>query len=228
MNTQSAKSIILARTNYGESDRVLRVITVDGNKVALMAKGVRKLKSKMAGGIELFCECNLVFLGGQEKMGTLVSARVDKQYTDIVKDIERTLFGYEILKLVNKITEDDQIAEYYQLLSVTLSAINDLKLDLNMTIIWTYYNLLELTGHRPNFILDTSGAKLKEDASYDFDIPTMSLVETNSGQYNSRHIRLLRVVARAGKPTALARISGAEQVASDLADLFSKLIKFNL
>ena len=228
MNTQSSKSINLSRTNYGESDRVLRVITEDGNKVALMAKGVRKLKSKMAGGIELFCECNLVYLGSKDRMGTLVSARVDTQYANIVKDMERTMFGYEILKLVNKVTEDDQIADYYRLLSVTLSAINSLDLDLNMIIVWTYYNLLEITGHRPNFLLDTSGEKLKEGNRYDFDIPTMSMVETSSGQYNSGHIKFLRVVERTGKPTALSRISGAEQIASDLADLFSKMIKFNL
>ena len=228
MNTQSSKSIILSRTNYGESDRVLRVITEDGNKVALMAKGVRKLKSKMAGGIELFCECSLVYLGSKDRMGTLVSARVDTQYANIVKDMERTMFGYEILKLVNKVTEDDQIADYYRLLSVTLSAINSLDLDLNMIIVWTYYNLLEITGHRPNFLLDTSGEKLKEGNRYDFDIPTMSMVETSSGQYNSGHIKFLRVVERTGKPTALSRISGAEQIASDLADLFSKMIKFNL
>ena len=39
--------IVLRRTNYGEADRILNLITPVG-KVAAMAKGVRKEKSKLA------------------------------------------------------------------------------------------------------------------------------------------------------------------------------------
>ena len=41
------KAIVLARTNYGEADRIVSVLTADKGKVRLLAKGVRKIKSKM-------------------------------------------------------------------------------------------------------------------------------------------------------------------------------------
>ena len=39
---------VLRRTNYGEADRILNIITPSG-KISAIAKGVRKEKSKLAG-----------------------------------------------------------------------------------------------------------------------------------------------------------------------------------
>ena len=44
---------VLRRTNYGEADRILNIITRQG-KISAIAKGVRKSKSKLAGNIEIF------------------------------------------------------------------------------------------------------------------------------------------------------------------------------
>ena len=44
---------VLRRTNYGEADRILNIITPNG-KISAIAKGARKEKSKLAGGIEMF------------------------------------------------------------------------------------------------------------------------------------------------------------------------------
>ena len=49
-----AQALVLRRTNYGEADRVVHFLTPEG-QVAVMAKGVRKARSKLAGGIEMFC-----------------------------------------------------------------------------------------------------------------------------------------------------------------------------
>ena len=54
MNTPyRTEAIILRRTNYGEADRVISLITPDRGKISGIAKGVRKPKSKLAGGLEL-------------------------------------------------------------------------------------------------------------------------------------------------------------------------------
>ena len=43
-------AIILKRINYGEADEYVNFVTPDYGKLRLMAKGVRKSKSKLAGG----------------------------------------------------------------------------------------------------------------------------------------------------------------------------------
>ena len=39
--------VVLGRINYREADRIIKVITPDFGKVSLMARGVRKIKSKL-------------------------------------------------------------------------------------------------------------------------------------------------------------------------------------
>src|SRR4051812_28556736 len=100
------RGIVLSRTDYGEADRIVSVLTPDQGKLRLMAKGVRKVKSKLAGGIELFSVSELSFIPGKNDIGTLVSARLTQHFANIVKDINRTMFGYELLKRLNRATED--------------------------------------------------------------------------------------------------------------------------
>ena len=48
------KAFVLKRTNYREADRILNLITPEG-KISAIARGARREKSKLAGGIEMFC-----------------------------------------------------------------------------------------------------------------------------------------------------------------------------
>jgi DNA repair protein RecO (recombination protein O) len=57
-------AIVLQRTNYGEADRILQLLTPEG-KQGVMARGVRREKSRLAGGIELFAICEVVISEGR-------------------------------------------------------------------------------------------------------------------------------------------------------------------
>ncbi|MCA9330182.1 DNA repair protein RecO, partial [Candidatus Saccharibacteria bacterium] len=54
--------IVLARINYGEADRIVTILTPDHGKIRLLARGVRKIKSRLAGGIELFSINDLTYI----------------------------------------------------------------------------------------------------------------------------------------------------------------------
>ena len=67
---------MLQRTEYGEADRILTVLTPAAGKLHLMAKGARRVRSKLAGGIELFSVSELSYAQGKGSLGALVSARL--------------------------------------------------------------------------------------------------------------------------------------------------------
>ena len=46
-------AIVLRRTDFGEADRIINLLT-PGGKVSAMARGVRKPKSKLAGAHTFF------------------------------------------------------------------------------------------------------------------------------------------------------------------------------
>lgn len=68
MKTYRTKAVVLRRTNYGEADRILQLLTPDGRR-SVMARGVRKEKSKLAGGIELFAVSDVVIGEGKGDLG---------------------------------------------------------------------------------------------------------------------------------------------------------------
>src|SRR3989344_3076847 len=167
------KGIVLSRTNFGEADRILTVLTPDFGKLRLMAKGVRKEASKLAGGIELFSISHITFIKGKIEINTLISTRLIIHFGNISKNIERTMFGYEALKVINRATEDSTGGEYFTLAERTLEALDQPDLDLNLIRLWLYMQLLKLAGHSPNLRTDKTGRKLSE-GKFAFDSDSMS------------------------------------------------------
>src|SRR3954464_12617433 len=119
------KGIVLSRTDYGEADRILTLLTPEQGKLRLMARGVRRAKSKLAGGIELFSVSDITFIRGRGDIGTLISARLNKHYANIVKDIDRVQLGYELIKQLNKATEDEPEEGYFHLLNQALETLDN-------------------------------------------------------------------------------------------------------
>src|SRR4051812_44153733 len=99
--------IVLTRIEYGEADRIVTVLTPNDGKLRLMAKGVRRVKSKLAGGVELFSVSSLTYIPGRGDIGTLISSRLETHFGHIVQNIDRTMLGYDLIKLLHKATEDE-------------------------------------------------------------------------------------------------------------------------
>lgn len=212
MNQLQTRGIILFRTDFGEADRILTVLTIDQGKVRLMAKGVRKVKSKLAGGIELFSISQISFIPGKRDIGTLTSTRLEKHFSKIVSDINRTMLGYDWLKLVNRTTEDMPGPEYFEVLAEVLEGLDNVDLDPALTQLWLYMQLLKLAGHTPNLSTDAQGKKLEENKQYSFDMENMCFQAEPDGPFESGHIRLLRLASGLHSPSHLAQVNDAHKV----------------
>ena len=68
--TVKTEAVVLRSIRYGEADRIITFITPDRGKVKGIAKGVRKQKSKLAGGIELFSVSDISFIPGRRDIDT--------------------------------------------------------------------------------------------------------------------------------------------------------------
>ncbi len=224
MNSQQTNGIVLNRINFGEADRILTIITPEYGKLRLMAKGVRKVKSKLAGGIELFSISDISFIRGRRDIGTLVSTRLVTHYGNIVSEINRTTAGYNALKLIDKITEEDSEAEYYQVLMRTLATLNNTDLSIVLAESWLYMQALRLGGHTPNLTTDTHGAKLEANTNYQFDFEAQAFFASEHGMYRDGHIKLLRLLL-SEQPAKIAVVGGADQILEDLEGLLKALIK---
>ena len=213
------QGIILSRTDYGEADRIITLLTPDYGKLRLMAKGVRKVKSKLAGGIELFSVSHITFIQGKSEVGTLVSTRLISHYGTIVKDIGRVQLGYELIKVLNKSTEDNSDPEYFELLQQAFEALNDKAIGSELILVWFQARLLELAGHRPNLQTDTTGKALEAGKTYDFSFDDMAFMLRANGHFAATHIKFLRLLFSPNQPKNLQKIDGVERMLKACAPL---------
>ena len=208
--------VVLSRTDFQEADRIITVLTPDHGKIRLIAKGVRKVKSKLAGGIELFSISEFTYITGKAEIGTLISSRLKVHYGKIVTDVDRTMLGYEFLKRTNKVTEDAAGAEYFDLLAASLSALDDVNLPINIVEFWFTMQLLNISGHAPNLRVDGAGNKLENDQTYDFEYEAMAFAPDPNGMFLANHIKLLSLGIRANQPAIIAKVQGVTGLLPDL------------
>jgi DNA repair protein RecO (recombination protein O) len=212
MNQLVTTGIVLSRTDFGEADRIITILTPDYGKLRLMGKGVRRVKSKLAGGIELFSVSNITFIHGRSDIGTLISTRLIRHYGHIVNDITRVQLGYELIKTLNKITEDQPEPEYFVLLEQTFQSLDKPAISELLVRCWYIAQLLRIGGHSPNLQTDTAGQQLTEDSTYNFSIDDMSLISHKNGRLTAEHIKFLRLLFGNNEPKTLQRVAGIERL----------------
>lgn len=207
------QAILLQRTDYGEADRIIAVITPQGQK-SVMAKGVRREKSKLAGGIELLSLNEVVLYEGKGELQLLTSARMVEFYGKIMENYQRLNYAYWVLKDIRKLSRDIDEPHFFELTKQALAALNQPTMDIRVIDIWYRLQVAILSGVGVNLSTDSNGMKLLEDTPYRFNIAEMSFVYDPNGRYTSDHIKLLRV-ASAQTPGVVARIDGVEGLLAD-------------
>jgi len=226
MQRITTQGIVLARTNFGEADRIVTFLTPDNGKISAMVKGVRKSQSKLAGGIELFSVSDITYIPGKRDVSTIVSTRLHKHYGNIVKDLDRTNTGYELIKTLNKATEDRPELDYFDLLNTAFAALDNAQISLDLIYVWFNAQLLRLAGHSPNMRSESDGTELVADQAYDFNFDTMSFQSTRSGHglFTGDHIKFLRLIFSSNLPAALQKVQGANQLAASLRPLLQSML----
>jgi len=76
------RGFVLTKEDRGEADQVFSVFTEDFGKIKIKAKSIRKIKSKLRSGIDLFCFSEVKFIQGRT-VKTLTDAVVIEKFKDI-------------------------------------------------------------------------------------------------------------------------------------------------
>lgn len=188
------KGIVLRRTNYGEADRILNIITPVG-KISAIAKGVRRPKSKLAGGVEMFTLSDLQIHRGRSELGIVTSAKMLQHYDQILKNYDRMQLAGLILKKISTAAEHSASPDFYEITRQCLHEINN---ETNVTLVesWFWLNLLKASGEEVNLYRDVSGAPLSKTAHYDWDILERAFSLNPQGDYGENEIKMLRLMTK--------------------------------
>lgn len=210
------EAIVLRRTDYGEADRILQLLTPKGKR-SVIARGVRKEKSKLAGGIELFSVSEVVIHEGRTELGILTSARLLEYYDAFVKDIELIEMGGMMMRSVSARAEQVESPEFYKILKQSLRVMQKYAGEKSrwkdILRAWWGINLARASGEDINLHFDTDGEKLLADGRYYWDEEQAALAKAGMGRIGVDHIKMMRLMA-----SGPAELSLKVQRADELID----------
>lgn len=118
--TYKAQGIVLARKDYSEADRILILYTKEFGKISLVAKGVRKPKSRKRGHLEVFS--HIKFSAAKTKsLPIITEAETLNNFSPIRKNLKKISVAYFLLETIGRLTRDEEKnPQLFNLLLTTL------------------------------------------------------------------------------------------------------------
>jgi DNA repair protein RecO (recombination protein O) len=142
------EAVVLRRVDFGEADRVLVLFTRERGKMPVVAKGIRRMSSRMAGHLELFTRSELMLAKGAN-LDVVTQAETRDSYRAVREDLTRTSTAYLIVELTDALTEEDvEHPELFELLTATFRALGTTD-DPRLVAAHYQLRLLDVSGFRP-------------------------------------------------------------------------------
>jgi DNA repair protein RecO (recombination protein O) len=196
MATKNIEGIILSRVNFGEADRILTLFTLEEGKTKIIAKGSRKIKSKLASHIEPFSVGNY-FVAEGKSFYILAGAEAVNHNEALTSELDLYKDASYVSELLSMtIFEEIPNPKLYQVAK-------DAYLNLpkygpeEREIILRYfeYKLLESAGYVPNFRKCVKcGGTLAEEEIYEGDFEGVKCDDCSTGhkQVSKTFVKTIR------------------------------------
>lgn len=101
---EKTEGIVIRTLNYGETNKIITVLTPDFGKVGLMVRGAKKAKSKLSSASQLFYYGHFLFQKGKG-LGVLHQADSINPFRQIKSDIIQMAYAAYAVELTDKLTE---------------------------------------------------------------------------------------------------------------------------
>lgn len=145
------KGIIIKKEDRGEADQLLTIYTKDFGRLEILGKGIRKIKSKLRSGAEIFYLSEIEFIQGRGYK-TLTDAILVKKFENLRKDLKKLALAYKIAEDLDNLVKGEEPDEnIWQLLNECFIILNNWKIENSLKIIYYYFlwNLLPFLGYQP-------------------------------------------------------------------------------
>jgi DNA repair protein RecO (recombination protein O) len=146
--TYKTEAVIIKKTKLGEADCILTLYTPHLGKIQGFAKSLRKVKSKMAGHLELLTHSQLSLARGRN-IDTITGSQTINSFLPLKTDLDLTSYALYATELVNQFAADN--VEDYPLFQLLVETLQSLCQGGDNELVLRYFelHLLEMVGYRP-------------------------------------------------------------------------------
>ena len=166
VRTYRAEALVLRRSDFGEADRLLTLLTRDQGKLRAIAKGARRPTSRHSGNLEPFVHVQLLLARGRE-LEIVTQSQLLHAHRRLREDLLAASHAYYLAEVTDALLEsDDPAARPFALL---LAAFEALDSGADPTLLAAHYllQLLDALGFRPElFACLGCGATLQPRVNY--------------------------------------------------------------
>lgn len=147
---ETVEGIVLNETNYGETSKILNILTKEHGYISVMSKGARTLKNKNRGISMKLVYAKFTITYKETGISTLIEGSVINSLKFIMTDLNKMNYAIYIVSLIKSILKESNDQEIFEILKKTLLKIND---DFDPSILTNIVEvkLLKYLGVNPNF-----------------------------------------------------------------------------
>jgi DNA repair protein RecO (recombination protein O) len=141
-------AVVLRQRKLGDADKIITLYTAHTGKVDVVAKGVRKARSRFAGHVEPFSHGNFLLAKGKT-LDIVTQVETIEPFAPLRDDLDRLSRGLYVCELLDKFTEPrEPHFDLYRLLLDTLRRIAA-RDDIDTPVRFYEMALLDVLGYRP-------------------------------------------------------------------------------
>ena len=187
------EGIIINTKNYGDTSKILDILTKEYGVIGVIAKGCKSLRSNLRSVTDKLTYATFTIYFKKDKLSILSEASVINNFSNIKKDIEKISYASFLIYLTNQVYKQCEDTNLYDLLTSALIKIND---NFNPLIITNIIELkyLEYLGVMPNINgCSICGSKNVVTLSSDKGGYLCSKCHTNEPIVSDKTIKLVRM-----------------------------------
>ena len=144
------EGIVLRYIPLGEADRIVTLCTPEMGKLRAVARGVRRITSRLGGNLEQLSRVQVMVRRGRN-LDVISQAETLTSNAALRGDLWKTTCGHYIAELVDRFSQEElENSRLYYLLRDTVAALGDC-VDLHRLMRHFELRLLLLTGYLPEF-----------------------------------------------------------------------------
>lgn len=203
----SSEAIPLKRMDFGEADRIITLLTPGLGKIRVIARGVRRSTSRMAGHLELFSHAHLVLARGRE-LDVVTQASTVETFRALRENLAKSSQAYHLAELVDLFLQDrDEHRAVFLLLRAALEALAGFDVLPDLVARHFEVQLLGAVGFRPQLYscLSCEAPIQAEANAYSVALggvvcPGCAANEPSARPVATDTLKLLRFMQRTGSP----------------------------
>lgn len=119
------EGIVLNETNYGETSKILNVLTKEYGKIGIISKGCRNLKSSLRSVSSKLTYGYFNIYYKQEGLSVLISVDIINDFSNIKQDLFKIGYATFLSDLTNQVLKETSSNEIFDLFINGLIKIND-------------------------------------------------------------------------------------------------------